>query len=80
MPETRGRSCLRSRQIKSVRLETRYGLCYCSFMNRLALKRLLERLGFVHVAGWVRVEDAPAIRRKIEAAKADVEKAKRGEE
>ena len=45
-------------------------------MNRLALKRLLERLGFVHVAGWVRVQDAPAIRRKIEAAKADVEKAK----
>ncbi len=46
-------------------------------MNRLAFKRLLERLGFVHVAGWVRVEDAPAIRRKIEAVKADVEKAKR---
>jgi len=45
-------------------------------MNRLTLKRLLERLGFVHVAGWVRVQDAPAIRRKIEAAKADVEKAK----
>ena len=45
-------------------------------MTRLALKRLLERLGFVHVAGWVRVEDAPAIHRKIEAAKADVEKAK----
>ena len=45
-------------------------------MNRLAFKRLLERLGFVHVAGWVRVEDAPAIPRKIESAKADVEKAK----
>lgn len=45
-------------------------------MKRLKLKRLLERLGFVHVAGWVRVEDAPAIRRKIESAKADVEKAK----
>lgn len=45
-------------------------------MTRLALKRLLERLGFVHVAGWVRVADAPAIRAKIKAAKADVEKVK----
>lgn len=45
-------------------------------MNRLAFKRLLERLGFVHVAGWVRVADAPAIRAKIKAAKADVEKVK----
>lgn len=45
-------------------------------MTRLALKRLLERLGFVHVAGWVRVADAPAIRAKIKAAKADVENAK----
>lgn len=44
--------------------------------DRKALKRLLERLGFVHVAGWVKVQDAPAIRRKIESAKADVEKAK----
>ena len=42
-------------------------------MNRLAFKRFLERLGFVHVAGWVRVEDAPAIRRKIEAARDEVE-------
>ena len=54
-------------------LETRFVLCYCSSMNRLAFKRLLERLGFVHVAGWVRVEDAPAIRRKIEAARDEVE-------
>ena len=37
------------------------------------LKRLLERLGFVHVAGWVRNEDAPAIRRKIEAAREEVD-------
>lgn len=44
--------------------------------DRKAIQRILERLGFVHVAGWVRVEDAPAIRRKTEAAKADVEKAK----
>jgi len=48
-------------------------------MNRLAFKRLLERLGFVHVAGWVKVTDAPAIRRKIEAAREEVEKVKRGE-
>ena len=57
----------------SAGLETRFVLCYCSSMNRLAFKRLLERLGFVHVAGWVRVEDAPAIRRKIEAARDEVE-------
>jgi len=44
--------------------------------DRKALKRLLERAGFVHVAGWVRKEDAPAIRRKIEAAKEDVERVK----
>jgi len=49
-------------------------------MERVKLKRLLERLGFVHVAGWVKVTDAPAIRRKIEAARAEVEKVKRGEE
>lgn len=47
--------------------------------DRKALKRLLERLGFVHVAGWVRKEDAPPIRRKIEAAKEEVEKVKRDE-
>lgn len=44
--------------------------------DRKAFKRLLERLGFVHVAGWVRVQDAPAIRRKIEAARDEVEKVK----
>lgn len=44
--------------------------------DRKTLKRLLERAGFVHVAGWVRVQDAPAIRRKIEAVKEDVEKVK----
>jgi hypothetical protein len=49
-------------------------------MERLKSKRLLERLGFVHVAGWVKVTDAPAIRRKIEAAREEVEKVKRGEE
>lgn len=41
--------------------------------DRKTLKRLLEKAGFVHVAGWVRVSDAPAIRRKIEAAKDDVD-------
>lgn len=40
---------------------------------RLAIKRALERLGFVHVAGWVHKEDAPAIRRKIAAARGEVE-------
>lgn len=47
--------------------------------DRKAIQRILERLGFVHVAGWVRVDDAPAIRRKIEAAREEVEKVKRGE-
>lgn len=45
---------------------------------RLAIKRALERLGFVHVAGWVRKEDAHAIRRKIAAARDEVEAVKSG--
>ena len=45
--------------------------------DRKAIKRRLEKHGFVHVAGWVRVSDAPAIRRKIEAVREDVEKVKR---
>lgn len=45
-------------------------------MDRKTIQRLLERAGFVHIAGWVRVSDAPAIRRKIEAAKEDVERIK----
>ena len=45
-------------------------------MDYKKIKRLLERLGFVHVAGWVRNEDAPAIRRKIEAAREEVERIK----
>ena len=44
--------------------------------HRETIRRLLERLGFVHVAGWVRNEDAPAIRRKIEAAREEVERIK----
>lgn len=48
-------------------------------MNRVTIKRLLERLGFVHVAGWVRKEDAPRIRAKIEAAKPGVIDAIKGE-
>lgn len=45
---------------------------------RLAIKRALERLGFVHVAGWVRKADAPAIRRKIAAARDEVEAVRSG--
>jgi len=48
--------------------------------DRKAIQRILERLWFVHVAGWVRVEDAPAIRRKIEAARKEVEKIKGGDD
>ena len=39
---------------------------------RLAKKRALQKAGFVHVAGWVRVEDAPAIQEKIDAAAPEV--------
>lgn len=48
--------------------------------DRKAIKRLLERLCFVHVAGWVRKEDAPPIRRKIEAAREEVERIKGAEQ
>lgn len=42
--------------------------------DRKSIKRLLERLGFVHVAGWVAKEDAPKIRRLIEKARQEVER------
>ena len=60
-------------------LASRSTLWRCSLTDRSAIKRLLERLGFVHVAGWVRKEDAPAIRRKIEAAREEVERIKTDE-
>ena len=40
---------------------------------RLAKKRTLQKAGFVHVAGWVKVEDAPDIQEKIDAAAPKVE-------
>lgn len=45
-------------------------------MHTMKRKRLLEDMGFAHVSGWVHKKDAPAIRAKIKAAKADVENAK----
>ena len=42
---------------------------------RLAKKRTLQKAGFVHVAGWVRVVDAPAIQGKIDAAAPEVKEA-----
>lgn len=42
-------------------------------IDRTIMKRILERMGFQHVAGWVRKEDAPGIVAKIRAAKAEVE-------
>ena len=39
---------------------------------RLAKKRTLQKAGFVHVAGWVKVEDAPYIQEKIDAAETEV--------
>ena len=35
---------------------------------RLAKKRTLQKAGFVHVAGWVRAEDAPKVEKMIKAA------------
>ena len=40
---------------------------------RLAKKRTLQKAGFVHVAGWVRADDAPKVEKLIAAAKAEVE-------
>lgn len=60
-------------------IATRSNLAYCFYMERYALKRLLERLGFVHIAGWVRNEDAPRIRAKIEAAKPAISEAIKGQ-
>lgn len=48
--------------------------------DRKAIKRILERLGFVHIAGWVRKEDAPKIRARIGTARADVDDIKRREQ
>lgn len=67
-------------RLPSAGFETCFASCYCFHMNRLRLKRLLERLGFVHVAGWVRKEDAPRIRARIKDAEADVEAAKQAME
>ena len=47
-------------------------------MTRLQVKRILERLGFGDVRGWVGNEDAPKVRKLIAAAKEDVEKVKNG--
>ena len=47
---------------------------------RLAKKRTLQKAGFVHVAGWVKVEDAPAIQEKIDAQKAKVDQAVKNEQ
>lgn len=46
-------------------------------MDRKQITRILERLGFVHVAGWVRKEDAPRIRARIDAARDDVDAARK---
>lgn len=46
-------------------------------MHRQQIKRLLEKMGFAHVAGWVRREDAPQIIDAIEEAAPAVEEIKR---
>ena len=45
--------------------------------DRTAHKRLLESLGFVHIAGWVPKDKAPAIRKVIKEALPEVEEIKR---
>ena len=47
---------------------------------RLAKKRALQKAGFVHVAGWVKKDDAPEIEKKIEATEAKVKQALEGGE
>ena len=39
---------------------------------RLAKKRTLQKAGFVHVAGWVKAEDAPKVEKLIEKVSAKV--------
>lgn len=41
-------------------------------MHTMVLKRLLEKMGFAHVSGWVHKSDAPKIRAKIAAAEKEV--------
>ena len=47
---------------------------------RLAKKRTLQKAGFVHVAGWVKADDAPEIQSKIDAQKAKVDQAVKNEQ
>jgi len=42
---------------------------------RVEKKRTLEKSGFVHIAGWVRAKDAPAIVEKIKDAEQGVKEA-----
>ena len=46
-------------------------------MHREIIGRLLRAAGFIHIAGWIRNEDAPKVRKLIANAKDDVEKVKR---
>ncbi len=43
--------------------------------QRITKKRTLQKAGFVHVAGWLTVEDAAPVLEKIEAAKPRVAEA-----
>ena len=45
-------------------------------MNKMKIKRLLERAGFRHVAGWLPSGVALRVQEKIEAHKAEVERLK----
>jgi hypothetical protein len=40
---------------------------------RIAKMRTLQKAGFVHVAGWLRAQDAAPVLAKIEATKPDVD-------
>lgn len=39
---------------------------------RIAKMRTLQKAGFVHVAGWLKAEDAASVLAKIESTKPDV--------
>jgi len=46
---------------------------------RITKKRTLQKAGFVHVAGWLKAEDAAPVLEMIEAQKFEVERLTRDE-
>jgi hypothetical protein len=48
-------------------------------MHTMTFKRLLEKMGFTHISGWVKSSDAPAIKKKIAGASAEVNRIRNSE-